>query len=96
MHQGGESHGFGFGLCIQSRSKAACTSTQSDQSICFLPTETLDPWLPIEFLSKIDQTAQICQLEPFAGSSPNLKALITTAADDKFCNIFPNFRKNKV
>ena len=25
-----------------------------------------------------------------------LKAPITTAADDKFCNIFPNFRKNKV
>ena len=22
-----------------------------------------------------------------------LKALITTAADDKFCDIFPNFRK---
>ena len=25
-----------------------------------------------------------------------LKAPITTAADDKFCDIFPNFQKNKV
>ena len=25
-----------------------------------------------------------------------LKVLITTAADDKFCDIFPNFQKNKV
>ena len=25
-----------------------------------------------------------------------LKVRITTAADDKFCNIFPSFRKNKV
>ena len=25
-----------------------------------------------------------------------LKAPITTAADDNFCDIFPNFRKNKV
>ena len=25
-----------------------------------------------------------------------LKAPIRTAADDKFCDIFPNFRKNKV
>ena len=25
-----------------------------------------------------------------------LKAPITTAADDKFCNTFPNFRQNKV
>ena len=24
-----------------------------------------------------------------------LKALITTAADDKFCNVFPNFQQNK-
>ena len=25
-----------------------------------------------------------------------LKAPITTAADDKFCDIYPSFRKNKV
>ena len=29
-------------------------------------------------------------------SSLSLKAPITTAADDKFCDIFPNFLKNKV
>ena len=26
----------------------------------------------------------------------SLKAPMTTAVDDKLCNIFPNFRKNKV
>ena len=29
-------------------------------------------------------------------SALRVKAPITTASDDKFCNIFPNFQKNKV
>ena len=29
----------------------------------------------------------------WAKAQLNLKASITTAADDKFCEIFPNFRK---
>ena len=69
-------------MCIQRRFKVACTSAQSDQSLRFLPEETLDPWLPTECLSKADLTAQmcrliesfdwhICQLVPFAGNLPN-------------------------
>ena len=43
-------------LCIQQRFKSVCSCAQSDQSLSFPPEETLDTWLPIERLSKIDQT----------------------------------------
>ena len=37
-----------------------------------------------------------CEQVPRACEVINAKAPITTAADDKFCDIFPDFRRNKV
>ena len=36
------------GTCVQYRFKSVCATAQSDQSLSFLPEETLDPWLPIQ------------------------------------------------
>ena len=46
-------------MCVERRFKSVCASTQSDQSVSFLPEETLDLWLPTECPFKdSDQIAQ--------------------------------------
>ena len=56
--------------------------------------------LRVKLLSpfKLSRLSQSCQLDKslvLLGSILTLKVPMTTAADDKFCNIFPKFLKMK-
>ena len=69
-------------MCVQQRFKSVCASVQSDQSLSFIPEETLDPWVTIDCPSKTQkQTVQMgrligvfdgckCQLVPLAVPFP--------------------------
>ena len=46
--------------------------------------------------AKLTATFFLSRAKTFDSKYLTLKGSITTAADDKFSNIFPNFQKNKV
>ena len=56
-------HKIQLGMWVQGRFKSVWTTTQSDQSLSFLPEEMLDPCLPIERpLKTSNQTLQMRRL----------------------------------
>ena len=52
VYRAGIQHQVQVDMRAQPRLKSVCASAQSDQSLNFPPEEMLDPWLPIERLSK--------------------------------------------
>ena len=92
--------GRGFLLCWHSDPRQVDAFSKSYHFDCHKASVYLSGGVHCTFYQKaraqVIKTGLSCCSPNTGGNQLTLKAPITTAADDNFCEIFPNFRKNKV